>query len=292
MIIYRDTRMLSGDFPFEINEILLKKSDNCEDSFHWHNFCEITYVENGTGKYFVNGKQYELNEGDLIIFNNTEPHGWLVESETMNLLVMIFSLDLVSGLNSDYLKPFIERGSNFRNKLNSEDSFSYDIYQMMKEIFTEYKNAVRGYKLLIVADVLRILTFLIRYYQKEVKISNKVENLDEKKNTMKRLEKAFHYINTHYTDKITLNEVASSVYMSDNYFSAYFKKVANCSFIDYVTELRLKKANELMKTSELNMNEIAMESGFNNMSNFYRMYKKHMGELPHRDYITVRKIKK
>lgn len=60
--------------------------------------------------------------------------------------------------------------------------------------------------------------------------------------------------------------------MSDNYFSAYFKKVANCSFIDYITDLRLKKATELLKISDMNMNEIALESGFNNMSNFYRMY--------------------
>jgi AraC-like DNA-binding protein len=291
MNIYRDTKVLNDDFPFEIKEEQLKKSDNCADSFHWHNFCEITYVLEGSGKYFVNGRQYEISSGDLIIFNNTEPHGWMVESDTMQVLVMVFSLDLVSNLNSSYLKPFIERGSNFQNKISSEDLFSKNIYHMMKEIHEEYQQNAKGFQLLVVADILRILTFLIRYYQKEEKFSYKADNLMDKKKAMKRLEDAFCYINNHYTEKITLNEVANSVYMSETYFSAYFKKVANCSFIDYVTGLRLKKADELMKVTDLNMNEVALESGFHNMSNFYRMYKKHVGELPHRNYVTTKTIK-
>lgn len=282
MIIYKDNRTLNRDFPFDIGQILLKKEDNCENSYHWHNFCEITYVQRGMGCYFVNGKQYDMKEGDLILFNNVEPHGWVVKSDTMYLTVMVFSMDLVSSLNSDYLKPFIERGSNFKNKIDCRDSFSGEIYQMMKEILTEYGRNMEGGRLLIIADILRILTFLIRYYQNESRAGEIREDIDEKKSTMKRLEKAFAYINTHYTEKITLSEVAKSVYMSDNYFSAYFKKVANCNFMDYVTDLRLKKARELMKNPDLNMNEIALESGFYNMSNFYRMYKKHVGEPPQR----------
>lgn len=289
MIVYRDARILEESFPFEITEYLLEKTDNCEESYHWHNFCEVTYVQKGQGKYFVNGRQYELKEGDLIIFNNTEPHGWLVESETMSLLVMVFSMDMIASLESDYLRPFIERGSNFRNKISKEEIAVNEIYEMMKETLLEYVGKKEGSKLLIIADLLRILTFLIRYYQKDEKTISKVENLAEKKKAMKRFEKALAYINSHYTQKITLNEVATVVKMSENYFSAYFKKVAGCSFIDYVTELRLKKATELMNTTELNMNEIAIQAGFHNMSNFYRMYKKHRGELPKRVGVKVKK---
>jgi transcriptional regulator GlxA family with amidase domain len=70
--------------------------------------------------------------------------------------------------------------------------------------------------------------------------------------------------------------------MSESYFSSYFKKVANISFMDYVTNLRLKKATQLISTTDKPMCEIATESGFNNMANFYRIYKKHIGELPRR----------
>ena len=81
-------------------------------------------------------------------------------------------------------------------------------------------------------------------------------------------------------EKITLEEVASSVYMSSNYFSSYFRKVTNISFSDYVTRMRINHARELLRETDKNVTEIAMECGFNNISNFYRLYKKHMGKTP------------
>ena len=81
-------------------------------------------------------------------------------------------------------------------------------------------------------------------------------------------------------EKITLEEVASSVYMSSNYFSSYFRKVTNISFSDYVTRMRINHARELLRETDKNVTEIAMECGFNNISNFYRLYKKHVGKPP------------
>ena len=104
--------------------------------------------------------------------------------------------------------------------------------------------------------------------------------LREKKNAMKRLEQAFDYIDAHYCEKITLEEVASSVYMSSNYFSSYFRKVTNISFSDYVTRMRINRARELLRETDQNVTDIAMSCGFNNISNFYRLYKKHVGKPP------------
>ncbi len=144
------------------------------------------------------------------------------------------------------------------------------------EIYKEWQDQKEGYPLMIKANVLRILTMLIRTYQDETKSGEMLE----KKNAMKRLEQAFTYINAHYCEKITLEEVASSVYMSSNYFSSYFRKFTNISFSDYVTRMRMNHARELLREDEKNVTEIAMACGFNNISNFYRLYKKHMGKTP------------
>ena len=85
--------------------------------------------------------------------------------------------------------------------------------------------------------------------------------LREKKNAMKRLEQAFTYINAHYCEKITLEEVAASVYMSSNYFSSYFRKFTNISFSDYVTRLRVNRARELLREDGANVTEIALHVG-------------------------------
>jgi AraC-like DNA-binding protein len=279
MMIEKDTTKLDAKFPFRImNQTLLKK-DNREETFHWHSFCEITYVRKGNGHYFVNGVKYDMGEGDLIIFNNVELHGWTVLDDSMDLVVMIFPTEFVSApaamFDYDYLRPFIERGTNFRNKIGSDEIAAHEIALIMDDIMEEWSKQGVGYQLMIKAQVLRALTLLIRYYQKTGSEQENRGGLTEKKRSMKRLEEAFYYINAHYTEKITLEEVAGSVFMSPNYFSTYFKKVTSLGFSDYVTQLRIKKAEELEKTTDLNMAEIAAACGFHNMSNFYRLYKKH-----------------
>ena len=222
-----------------------------------------------------------MEKDDIIIFNNVEPHGWKLLGGNMKLLVMIFSPEFVaekiSLFDPEYLKPFVERGSNFKNRVGREEKVNEEIRISIREIYQEWNERKEGYPLMIKANVLRILTMLIRAYQDETKSG---EMLKEKKNAMKRLEQAFTYINDHYCEKITLEEVAASVYMSSNYFSSYFRRVANISFSDYVTRLRVNRAREMLRENGANVTEIAMECGFNNISNFYRLYKKHMGKTP------------
>lgn len=279
MKIEKDKMELDPKFPFRIMNQKLYRTNNVEDSFHWHSFCEITYVKRGRGNYFVNGVKYDMQQGDLIIFNNVELHGWTVLDDSMELIVMVFATDMISApaamFDYDYLRPFMERGSNFKNRISAQEQSAVDIGTILQDIFEEWTNKQVGFQLMIKSQILRILTILIRYYQKSDHSIEEEAVLNEKKRSMKRLEEAFYYINAHYTEKIKLDEVAGAVYMSPNYFSSYFRKVTSCSFSDYVTQLRLKRAAELEKTTNLNMTEIAEQCGFHNMSNFYRLYKKH-----------------
>lgn len=281
MKLERDTIPLDKEFPFQISEVELNPANSHPGTWHWHSYFEITWVLEGRGNYFVNGQEYTMEKDDIIIFNNVEPHGWKLLGGNMKLLVMIFSPEFVaekiSVFDTEYLKPFVERGSNFKNRVGHEETVNGEIRTSIREIYQEWNDRKEGYPLMIKANVLRILTMLIRAYQDETKSG---EMLKEKKNAMKRLEQAFTYINAHYCEKITLEEVASSVYMSSNYFSSYFRKVTNISFSDYVTRLRVNRARELLREDGANVTEIAMECGFNNISNFYRLYKKHMGKTP------------
>lgn len=281
MKLVRDNIALDKDFPFQISEVVLNHENSRPDTFHWHSYFEITYVQEGQGNYFVNGQEYMMEPGDIIIFNNVEAHGWKLMGEDMRLLVMIFSPEFVaeklSVFDYEYLKPFVERGSNFKNRIGREESVSHEIRKGIREIYAEWQQQKEGYPLMIKANILRILTMLIRTYQDESKSG---EMLKEKKTAMKRLEQAVSYIDTHYSEKITLDEVAAAAYMSSNYFSSYFRKVTGISFSEYVTRIRISRARELLRDTDKSVTEIAMECGFHNISNFYRLYKKHVGKPP------------
>ena len=77
---------------------------------------------------------------------------------------------------------------------------------------------------------------MIRYEQKDVSFRN---NLDEKKSSIRRLEKTLNYINSHFMETVTLEQAAALSCMSPTYFSEYFHRVTSHSFRDYVTLLRL-----------------------------------------------------
>ena len=285
MLIFKDTLQLDKEFPFKINRYDLKAEDNSGETYHYHDFCEITCIEEGEGIYHVGGKDYEVSKGDIMIFNNVEPHGWTITDKNMKVLVLIFSAELVTDpLDSyiaDYMKPFIERGSNFRNKLEKEDARSKNIYELLRECFTESEEKEAGYKNIIKADVIKIMTFLIRHYQREDMIPE--DRIGEKKQAVNRLGSALEFINEHFTENISLDQVSAMVFMSPNYFSSYFRKICGYKFSEYITIMRLKKARSMYISSDKSATEIALSCGFRNMSNFYRLYKKYLGALPGRE---------
>ncbi len=279
MIIKKDAIELNLEFPFLIMNQTLYEKDNQEDFFHWHSYCEVTYIKSGHGYYFVNGKKYDVKAGDLIIFNNVELHGWMVQDEKMEAVVMIFPMEFVSVpvtvFDNDYLKPFLERGGNFQNKIEAGEENAAEIIKTIRDISQEWESKSVGYRLMIKAQVLRVLTLLIRHYQKSGADTKGNIRLSDKKKSMKRMEAALYYINSHYTEKISLDEAAAVACMSPNYFSSYFKIVSGYRFSEYVTKLRLEKVKEMEQTTDLNVSQIAMACGFSNMSNFYRLYKKY-----------------
>ena len=281
MYIEKDERELPKAYPFDIGYFIAKREDNTPESYHWHSFLEITYVEEGKGCYYVNGKTYEMEAGDVIIFNQTEPHGWRTRDEKMVLLVLVFSPEFIADktnlFDEDYLIPFKERGSYFKNKVVKEEQHTTSIATVLKNIYEENQNKALGFRLMIKVEILRILTLLIRHYEVEGEAR---ELLSKQGKQMRRLEEAFGYMKDNYTQKITLEAVAQVACMSPSYFSSYFKKVTGQSFKEYVIAMRLKRAEELLSTTTMSSLEVANSCGFSNMANFYHLYKKYKGHTP------------
>jgi len=279
MLLYKDEKKLDTAFPCKVEEFILKKEDNDSESYHYHDFYEITYVLSGSGEYSVNGNNYVMNAQDLIIFNNVEPHGWTVSSDEMKVVVVTFAPELVTDpgkvFSGEHLRPFIERGATFKNRVSAEDKNAHVIAEIIRDIQIEYSEMNEGYQSMIKADILRILTYLARHYEL-------TEQDPLQKKNIKKLEPVLEYINEHYTEEISLEECAGILYMSPNYFSSFFKKVTGKSYVEYLIRMRLNKAEELLYTTDGNISDIALECGFRNISNFYRLYKKYKGTVPKR----------
>ena len=106
-------------------------------------------------------------------------------------------------------------------------------------------------------------------------VSNKYDTRDTVlASKSRRIAKVCSYVEAHFTESIVLSDVAELVGMSDSAFSHFFKSKTNTTFIDYVNSLRIAKACQLLSDTNQTVSEICYSSGFNNMSNFIRMFKK------------------
>jgi two-component system, response regulator YesN len=92
--------------------------------------------------------------------------------------------------------------------------------------------------------------------------------------------KALEYIRSHYLETLTLQQVADYVHVSKNYFSILFKKTTEQNFIDFVINLRIQRAKELLADKSLKIYEVAEQSGFNDVKYFSKLFKKITGFSP------------
>jgi two-component system response regulator YesN len=100
-------------------------------------------------------------------------------------------------------------------------------------------------------------------------------------NNMKLLiRKAVDYINEHYKEDVTLNKVADHIYVSSFYISRMFKKEIGINFVDYLNDLRINKAKELLQDISYKTYEVAEAVGIANSHYFSKLFKKHVGVTP------------
>ncbi|MCR5627653.1 MAG: AraC family transcriptional regulator [Lachnospiraceae bacterium] len=279
MVIIRDSKKLNPEFPVRIDIHDLKRSDNDEETLIYSEAMELSVIENGEGVFITGGEEHEVKPGDLVIFNNAEPHRWDVRERELELLQLTVSMDFVSPFSYTFpesiLRSFIEKGSNFLNLVDGKNPNSVIIHTLMQEIYREATIGDDGHELLISADVLKIITLLFRYFKADKTAVGGGKLFSEKTDAIKDFAEILNYINSHYKEKVSLDETADRIKMNPAYFSNYFKRIIGISFSEYLSVLRIRRACELKETSDMSMTEIAAECGFRNISNFYRIYKKY-----------------
>ena len=109
--------------------------------------------------------------------------------------------------------------------------------------------------------------------------ASQVFNLQEVKH-VDRMERTLHYINSHYTEKISLEDAASYAALSPAYFSKIFKEEMNCSFTIYINKIRIDHAKTLLRTTPCTLIEISGLVGFEDQSYFSRVFKSIAGISP------------
>ncbi|NLF27810.1 MAG: AraC family transcriptional regulator [Clostridiales bacterium] len=255
------------------------------DPLHWHKYYEIGLCTGKRGKFIYLEKVFEIGAGDIFLSNNNENHVAVAdEGETVEFLFLIFLPSFISGpggraLDRRYLSMFNYNALTFRNKIDADHIAAGRIAQLMWEAHEIYKKRDMFFELALDIKVRQILLELVSVYEK----SDRNDTLNR---INARVRTAVEYINEHYTEKITIGQMAAMVGMNASYFRHIFKENMQIPFKAYLTILRLAEARRLLLTTERGVHEIIADVGYTNVSQFYRIFREysHMTPAEYRIY--------
>jgi len=242
---------------------------------HYHPEYELNLVENSEGKRIIGDSIEPFAEGDLVLIGPNTPHAWRgINSGEAHVITIQFHPDFLGDKT-------LER--NLMSSINDMLSRSRRGIQFTCENIESIKKRIRalsdynGFDSLI--NFISLLHDLsISKNQIQLASPSYFGHIDTAKSH--RIEKVTKYLQDHLQDNIRIKEVADLLCMTESAFSHFFKRRTQRSFTDYLLDLKIDRASQLIIESDLSISEVCFQSGFNNISHFNRTFKKKKGNTP------------
>lgn len=268
---------MKRDFPIDIHRSEHSRLGTVIEC-HWHENFEILYFERGEAVIYCNSRPIKVGPGELVIINSNDVH--YCENLSSHLVYYVVEFDL-SFLHSNqldlcqtkYMIPLVQNRILFCNQIEQDSKLLGEV----RELVSEYYRQELGYELAVKAYIYRILVMLLRYYAEQT-ISETEK--DRQRKVLDRLTPVLEYIDSHFTEKLSLGQLAAMANMSSHYFCRLFKNLTGKSPTEYINHLRLNKAAILLRDSTLNITEVALSVGFNDSNYFSRQFKKYKQVSP------------
>lgn len=250
--------------------------------WHFHAEYEIIYVKDGTGERFVADRIEPFIPGDVILLGQNVPHYMRSAEEYYKANSSLRVTGAVIQFANDYMAHAINKYADLSHIKTLLDRSRRGIHFPSPDN-TEIVNCIEKLPqckgVHRIANLLFLLDKMARLKSKRLLGSSHFDqNLSVL--TDNRLEKVLSYITFHYTEPLSLSDIASIVSMNASAFSRYFKEKTGKSFIEYILELRIGYACKLLIGSSLDISQIYIECGFNSICHFNRMFKRKTGLTP------------
>ena len=273
-----------GSYAFPVN-ISIEKIETYEQGsflWHWHPEIELTLVLSGQLEYHINDQIYFLTSGDGLFGNSSTLHsGYMKDNQECTYLSITFHPRFLYGYeNSSLQTKYVDfiTSNNMWSSLLLEKNVAWhqDILQQMQIIYELSQDPPEDYELQVHILLLQIWQKLYHYFI----------SLPEKENTsvqyLDRLRAIISFIQEHYDQEISLEDVAASVNICKSECCRFFKKHMNMTIFDYVLLLRIQNSLPLLRNGE-NITKVAGMVGFSSPAYYSQVFKRYMKCTP-REY--------
>lgn len=239
---------------------------------HFHNFYEIFLFLDGDVDYWVEGSVYHLKSGDILLINPTELHKPLPKEETNTYERIVLWLDktFLSNIENGLLLKCFEQDKKLYRLSSTERK---ELLPLFDKLVNEYHKDDFCSKAYAYGILLQLLTEINRLSISRATASS------EKYITSTFISDVLAYIGEHYSENLSLDDLASHFFVSKYYLSHEFKKSVGTSIHRYIILKRLNIAYSLLLDG-ISPTEVSHLCGFNDYTNFFRNFKAEYGISP------------
>lgn len=253
-------------------------SNNNNFLAHWHMDIELVYVLSGSIKIGINTDYRILHQGELAVFISTDIHYYDSTNLSSNIIVLKFKPELIGYKNGwpekvKFLEPFITKKilSTVNNRLPEI------LENIFVEIVKEMHDSLPYHELYVKGKLAELCSLLLRHFP--TMPIDKNDNL-EKSCLIERMQQTIRFLENNYAEDISLEDVAKETNLNPSYFSRIFKSYVGINYKEYISRMRIEKAETLLITTNYSIIDICFQCGFNSVRSFNRTFKQIRGYTP------------
>lgn len=262
---------------FQIQEYQYKGPDF---PYHFHPEIEITYVCNSSGLRIIGDHIESYGPDDLVVIGSNIPHQWQKDaqygskgSKYEHIYVIHINVELIEQLTHKLMELY--RLRSFLESCQRVLKYDAKVALKAKEIIQKLHQASDTFA---ITGLLELLDFLQNSPYKV--LLNSEEPVRMQSESDAKIFKIISRIHEQYQKELSAQELAREFSMSVSSFSHYFKRKTAKTYSTYLTEIRLGHVCKRLRSTEDTIAEIAFDCGFQNLSNFNRLFKNTLGRTP------------
>lgn len=267
------------EFPVHLSLEKIQSYEQASFPWHWHPEIELTWIMSGQIEYLVNDKKYLLKEGDGLFCNSNSLHsGYMKDGQDCNYLSLTFHPRFIYGYENSLLQTkyvdFITSNESWHSLgLGSEIDWHRDIIGQIRKIYHMSQTPPPDYEL-------RVHLILAEIWQKLYSYYNSLPASEHHpQKHLARLKDILSFIQEHYAQELSLDEIAEHVNICKSECCRFFKKYMKMTIFDYILFLRVQNSLPLLREGE-SITKIASMTGFSTSAYYGQIFKRYMGCSP------------
>lgn len=267
-------------FPVMVSFETLNSYENSSFFWHWHPEIELTLILEGDIQYQIQDRIYHLTAGQGIFCNSNMLHtGRRGNCENCIYISTTFHPRILYGfessiIQSKYVDPIIRNASLASVSFSPEIPWQKQILKELRAIWELSQNPPDTLELRLQQRLCAV--WLLLY---EHAASSAPDSPSLLKNR-RRLYQILSYIQEHYQEKITLEEIAEQIHLCKSECCRFFKSQMKVSLFEYLLQYRIEKSLPLLQNTELSVTEVAWQTGFSSPCYYARIFKKELHCTP------------